>query len=89
MTLDKQNYAQFYLVQEMMGTVETIRKFDPSCAAPVAGAARRKGHLLLSGEGSSRIMPAKNAGRMKKDLAGSCQIIGVRTLSDAIGVYRG
>ena len=35
------------------------------------------------------IMPAKNAGRMKKDLAGNCQIIGVRTLSDAIGVYRG
>lgn len=61
MTLENQNYARFYLVQEMMGTVDTIRKFDPACAAPVAEAARRKGHLLLTGEGSSRIMPAKNA----------------------------
>ena len=50
MTLENQNYARFYLVQEMMGTVDTIRKFDPACAAPVAEAARRKGHLLLTGE---------------------------------------
>jgi len=61
MNLKDKNYSQYYLVQEMMGTVDTIRKFDPSCADCVADAARKTGHLLLSGEGSSRIMPAKNA----------------------------
>jgi len=61
MNLKDNNYSQYYLVQEMMGTVDTIRKFDPQCSAAVARAAAEKGHLLLSGEGSSRIMPAKNA----------------------------
>lgn len=61
MNLKDQKYAQYYLVQEMMGTVDTIRKFNPEVAAPVVEAAKRKGKLLLSGEGSSRIMPAKNA----------------------------
>ena len=67
MNLKEQKYSQYYLVQEMMGTVDAIRKFDPACAAPVAQAAARKGRLLLSGEGSSRIMPAKNA--IRKALA--------------------
>lgn len=61
MNIKDPRYSQYYLVQEMMGTVEAIRKFDPSVAAPVVEAARRKGNLLLTGEGSSRIMPAKNA----------------------------
>jgi len=45
----------------MMDTVETVGRFNPSCADTVAEAAASCGHLLLSGEGSSRIMPAKNA----------------------------
>ena len=61
MNLTDNKYAQFYLVQEMMGTVDTIRKFDPACADAAAAAAKECGHLLLTGEGSSRIMPAKNA----------------------------
>ena len=61
MNLTDSKYAQYYLVQEMMGTVEAVRKFNPEVARPAAEAAARKGHLLLSGEGSSRIMPAKNA----------------------------
>ncbi|MBQ0078251.1 MAG: SIS domain-containing protein [Bacteroidales bacterium] len=61
MNLKDNKYAQFYLVREMMDTVEAIRKFDPEVAAPVAESAAKTGHLLLSGEGSSRIMPAKNA----------------------------
>jgi len=61
MNLKDNKYAQYYLVQEMMDTVNAIRKFDPACAAKVAASAAGTGHLLLSGEGSSRIMPAKNA----------------------------
>lgn len=61
MNIKDPRYSQYYLVQEMMGTVDAIRKFDPSVAAPVVEAARRKCNLLLTGEGSSRIMPAKNA----------------------------
>ena len=61
MNLSDNRYSRFYLIREMMGTVDTIRKFDPSCADAAADAAAACGHLLLTGEGSSRIMPAKNA----------------------------
>ncbi len=61
MNLKENRYSQFYLVQEMMGTVEAVRKFDPSVSAGFAAEAAKCGHLLFSGEGSSRIMPAKNA----------------------------
>lgn len=51
-------------------------------AEKIAQEAERLGYQQI-------IMPAKNAGRMKKDPAASCRIIGVRTLSDAIAAYRG
>ena len=61
MKLTDNRFSQFYLVREMMDTVATIKKFDPACAANVTASAKASGHLLLAGEGSSRIMPAKNA----------------------------
>lgn len=61
MNLKDNKYSKYYLVQEMMGTVEAVRKFNPEVALPCAQAARGAGKLMLSGEGSSRIMPAKNA----------------------------
>ena len=61
MNLKESKYAQFYLVQEMMDTVETVRKFNPADAAFVSDSAARTGHIMFSGEGSSRIFPAKNA----------------------------
>lgn len=66
MNLKDNKYAQYYLVQEMMGTVDTVRKFDPSCSQFVADAVKETGRLLFSGEGSSRIMPSKNASRKAK-----------------------
>ena len=66
MNLKDPKYAHFYLVQEMMGTVDTVRIFDPACASFVAKAAGRSGRLFFSGEGSSRIMPSKNAARRSK-----------------------
>lgn len=61
MKLTDNRFSQFYLVREMMDTVATIKKFDPSCASDVIASAKASRHLLLAGEGSSRIMPAKNA----------------------------
>ncbi|MCQ2168181.1 MAG: SIS domain-containing protein [Bacteroidales bacterium] len=61
MNLKDNKYSRFFLVQEMMSTVDAIRKFNPECSRNVADAASTCGKLLLAGEGSSRIMPAKNA----------------------------
>lgn len=61
MNLNNEKYSKFYLVREMMDTVATISKFNPEVAEAAAESARKSGKLLLTGEGSSRIMPAKNA----------------------------
>lgn len=56
MKVEEQKYGRYALVREMMETVDVVRNFDTS---------RLQGHtmisqrLLLSGEGSSRIFPAK------------------------------
>ncbi len=52
---------RFALVREMLETPDVIRGLDWAAAAGVAEDVRRKGALLLTGEGSSRIMPAHNA----------------------------
>lgn len=61
MNLKEKKYSEYALVREMMGTVPTVEKFDPSSADFVADSLRRTGRIMFSGEGSSRIMPAKNA----------------------------
>ncbi len=63
MNLKEEKYAQYYLVQEMMGTVDTVRKFNSADSQFVADAVKETGKLMFAGEGSSRIMPAKNARR--------------------------
>jgi glucosamine--fructose-6-phosphate aminotransferase (isomerizing) len=45
----------------MMQTIEVVKKFNPNQTKDVAGEIKSAGKLLLSGEGSSRIFPAKNA----------------------------
>ncbi|MDZ7317203.1 MAG: SIS domain-containing protein [candidate division KSB1 bacterium] len=62
----KQNdprYSQFHLVQEMTDVVQVVKNFDPRRTQAVAEKIRAAGRLLLTGEGSSRIFPAKNAVR--------------------------
>ena len=66
MNLKDQNYAQFALVREMMDTVETIRKFDPDCTKQIAEQVKQVGNIYFTGEGSSRIFPAKNSLRKFK-----------------------
>ncbi len=61
MNLKENKYAQYYLCREMMDTVDVIRHFNPASADFIVDSAKKTGRILFSGEGSSRIMPAKNA----------------------------
>ncbi|MBN2049493.1 MAG: sugar isomerase [Spirochaetales bacterium] len=54
-------YTSFALTREMMDVVDVVKGFDPNQTTPVAENLRKAGKLLLTGEGSSRIFPAKNA----------------------------
>ncbi len=61
MNLDEPRYAEFALVREMLDTVGVARGFDPVQTAELAREIKAAGRLMLTGEGSSRIFPAKNA----------------------------
>lgn len=52
--------SKFNLVKEMLETAKVIKNFDFSQTAAVAEEIKATGKLMLTGEGSSRIFPAKN-----------------------------
>ena len=54
-------YNKYALVREMLETSDVVRKFDPSCTVKMAEASKSKKGLFMTGEGSSRIFPAKRA----------------------------
>ncbi len=60
MNLSDQKYGRFALVKEMLETPGLIGEFDFSASGEAAAAIRDCGRLFLTGEGSSRIFPAKN-----------------------------
>jgi glutamine---fructose-6-phosphate transaminase (isomerizing) len=60
MNLHNPKYAQFALVREMLQTPRIVEQFDFQAAADAAQVVRQTGRLFLTGEGSSRIFPAKN-----------------------------
>jgi len=61
MNLTNPNYAKFALVQEMMQTIEVVKNFNPYHTKAIAEKIKSVGKLFFTGEGSSRILPAKNA----------------------------
>lgn len=67
MNLQDPKYASYALVKEMMEASEVIRNMDLERSSGVAEKIKAAGKLLLTGEGSSRIFPAKNA--IRKALA--------------------
>jgi glucosamine--fructose-6-phosphate aminotransferase (isomerizing) len=71
MKLSDEKYSKYALVRDMMETPELIRSFKPEVAAKFAEAVRKHKGLFLTGEGSSRIFPAKRAiyASYKKGLA--------------------
>lgn len=60
MNLKQDKYSKYALVKEMMETPGVIRAFNPDCLSDFAAIAAGR-NLFLSGEGSSRIFPAKRA----------------------------
>lgn len=60
MNLQNPRYSKHALVQEMMDTVRVVKNFNPNQTKDVASQIQKAGRLLLTGEGSSRIFPAKN-----------------------------
>jgi glutamine---fructose-6-phosphate transaminase (isomerizing) len=63
MNLNDANYSKYALVREMMQTAEVVKQFNPNQTKGVAEEIKSAGRLLFTGEGSSRIFPAKNAMR--------------------------
>jgi len=61
MNLKEEMYNRYALVREMMETPGIIKSFNPSAAAPFAENVKKTKGLFLTGEGSSRIFPAKRA----------------------------
>jgi glucosamine--fructose-6-phosphate aminotransferase (isomerizing) len=61
MNLEQNRYARFQLVREMLETPRIIRGFDPSTIGRLAGLVGEFRGLFLTGEGSSRLFPAKRA----------------------------
>lgn len=62
MNLKDDRYSRFALVQEMCETVGVVRKLDSDAAAELAQELKDdEPRFFLSGEGSSRIFPAKRA----------------------------
>ena len=58
---NEEKYRQFSLCREMMDTPSVLRTFSLDDASEVIAAIRQSGKLYMTGEGSSRIFPAKNA----------------------------
>ena len=58
---NEQRYTQFALVREMMETPEILRNFKLQNADSVIDAIKTAKKVFFTGEGSSRIFPAKNA----------------------------
>ena len=60
MRLTDTKYNQYALVREMLETPDILARFAYGQADEAVAAIRAKGRLLLTGEGSSRLFPAKN-----------------------------
>lgn len=60
MNLTDSRYKDFALVKEMLQTADVIRNFDFGQTAEFAKVIEQTGAVFLTGEGSSRIFPAKS-----------------------------
>jgi len=59
MNLNDEKYSKFALIREMMETPGIIRSFDQSVTRRFSEKIRSKKGLFMTGEGSSRLFPAK------------------------------
>ncbi len=75
MNLTDSNYSKFALVQEMMDTVRIVKNFDVNRTKKVSKEINTIGKLFLTGEGSSRLFPAKNAIRRALTMGLDLQVV--------------
>jgi glucosamine--fructose-6-phosphate aminotransferase (isomerizing) len=61
MNLNETKYSRFALVREMMETPGIVGSFDPLASTRFVNAVKSKKGLFMTGEGSSRLFPAKRA----------------------------
>lgn len=61
MNLNEPKYAAYSLCKEMLETVKVVRDFKTASVQSMVDAIKGKDRILLTGEGSSRIFPAKRA----------------------------
>ncbi|NSW93768.1 MAG: sugar isomerase, partial [Bacteroidales bacterium] len=59
MNLREEKYSKFALVKEMMETPGIMKSFNPKVSEKFVKAIKEKKGLFLTGEGSSRLLPAK------------------------------
>jgi glutamine---fructose-6-phosphate transaminase (isomerizing) len=59
-------HVQYGLVRDMLATADIVARFNPDQAIDTAAKIAKAGKLLMTGEGSSRIFPAKNAIRFAR-----------------------
>lgn len=62
-----EKYTGYGLTTDMLATPEIVRKFDTTRMQETAEAIAKVGKLFLTGEGSSRIFPAKNLMRTARE----------------------
>jgi len=72
MNLTDKKYSGYALAREMMDVTGIVKNFNADQTKKVADKIKTAGKLLLTGEGSSRIFPAKNA--IRKSLNWGCDL---------------
>lgn len=75
MIKDRPPYTNHNLITDMVFASDVIRTFDPSVVKPAAAEIAKAGKLLLTGEGSSRMFPAKSAIAHARRKGWPCQTI--------------
>ena len=74
MNLSESRYSQFELCREMLQTAEIVAGFDPAALDGIGAEIAAAGRLLMTGEGSSRIFPARSVMAHARRCGWSCEL---------------
>jgi glucosamine--fructose-6-phosphate aminotransferase (isomerizing) len=72
---DRSPYSKHNLIGDMVAAATVIRTFDPSVVKAAASEIAKAGKLLMTGEGSSRMFPAKSAIAHSRRKGWPCTIV--------------
>ena len=75
MIANQSPYSNFNLITDMLAAAEVIRTFDPGVVKKTAAEIATTGKLLLTGEGSSRMFPAKSAIAHSRRMGWACNVV--------------